>query len=145
MDITLSITKNDSRDITKITSGATTLSGTLRNETSVLDPDILIEVENPTSFNYMHIPSFGRYYFITDMEHIRNGLWRIHGHVDVLTTYASEILDSNAMIDKIANGDNDKYIGDDSWLATVKTKTDVISFPQGLSETGCFLLMAAGG
>lgn len=145
MLIKLSLTKSDRRDMTKIVQNETSLEGTLRNETSVINPDILIEIENPTSFNYMYIPEFHRYYFINDMEHVRNDLWRIKGHVDVLQTYANEIFASNAIIDKSADNQENKYIGDDTWVPTVKTKTDILSFPSGLSESGTFLLMAAGG
>ncbi len=145
MLIKLSLTKSDRRDMTKIIQDETPIEGTLRNETSVINPDILIEIENPTSFNYMYIPDFHRYYFINDMEHIRNDLWRIKAHVDVLQTYANEIFASDAIIDKSADNQENKYIGDDTWVPTVKTKTDILSFPSGLSETGTFLLMAAGG
>lgn len=65
-----------------------TLTGTLRNETSVTNPTILIEanVNDIAECNYFYIPQFHRYYFVTDIRSIRNGLVEISGHCDVLTT-----------------------------------------------------------
>ena len=65
-----------------------TLTGNLRNETSVTNPTIIIEsnVNDIAECNYFYIPQFHRYYFVTDIRSIRNGLVEISGHCDVLTT-----------------------------------------------------------
>lgn len=65
-----------------------TLTGTLRNETSITNPAIRIEADVNTlsECNYFYIPQFNRYYFVTDIRSIRNGLCEIVGHCDVLTT-----------------------------------------------------------
>ena len=65
-----------------------TLTGTLRNETSVTDPTIRIEanVNDIAECNYFYIPQFHRYYFATDIRSVRNGIVEINGHTDVLTT-----------------------------------------------------------
>ena len=65
-----------------------TLTGTLRNETSITNPTIRIEADVSTlsECNYFYIPQFNRYYFVTDIRSIRNGLCEIVGHCDVLTT-----------------------------------------------------------
>lgn len=65
-----------------------TLTGTLRNETSVTNPAIRIEADINTlaESNYFYIPQFHRYYFMTDIRSIRNGLVEIQGQCDVLTT-----------------------------------------------------------
>lgn len=145
MDITLGVCVSDRREINKVIQSQETISGTLRNESGVLNPVILIEHNNPSAFNYLSIGDFNRHYFITEIEHVREKLWRIYAHVDVLYTYKNQIMSSNAIIDKSTNGYDDKYINDGMWISKVKTKTDVVSFPNGLSETGCFLLMAYGG
>ena len=65
-----------------------TLTGVLRNETSVTNPTIRIEanVNDLAECNYFYIPQFHRYYFVTDIRSIRNDLVEIVGHCDVLTT-----------------------------------------------------------
>lgn len=50
--------------------------------------------------NYMYIAEFQRYYFITNIESLNNRLWAIHGHVDVLQSYAVELRLHTALIDR---------------------------------------------
>lgn len=63
----------------------------LKDGASVENPVILISNSNMTDCNYMYIPDFGRYYFINDIVSVRQGLWEIHAHVDVLETYKTQI------------------------------------------------------
>lgn len=64
-----------------------TLTGTLKNETSITNPIIRIEYNGALqNVNYFYIPQFQRYYFITDIKSIRSNIWEISGHCDVLTT-----------------------------------------------------------
>lgn len=145
MDIVLSVISNDRREITKTPSNELTLSGTLRNETNLIDVDILIEIENPSSYNYMFISDFGRYYFITDFQHVRKDLWRIRGHVDVLFSFKDQILASPSIIDRSSNEYSDNYMLDDMWKSKVKCSTDIMSFPNGLNTSGEYILITAGG
>ena len=49
-----------------------TLTGNLRDGTSIVDPEILIEYDGAlTDCNYMYISTFHRYYFITNIESVR--------------------------------------------------------------------------
>lgn len=70
-----------------------TYKGTLRRGTSLVNP--VITIQHPTTWfwNYMYIPEFQRYYFITDVVSVNLFLWEIHTHVDVLMTYKSGISD----------------------------------------------------
>lgn len=69
------------------------LSGVLKSETSIIDPVILFggDITAVAGANYMTIPKFGRSYFITNIRSIRNGLFEISAHVDVLSSFADEI------------------------------------------------------
>ena len=62
------------------------LSGTLKNETSILRPSILIEAASVNA-NYMYIGEFSRYYFITNITSISSFLWQIDGVVDPLMSF----------------------------------------------------------
>lgn len=68
-----------------------TLDGTLREQCSIEAPSILIQAD-PIGQNYVHIPEFSRYYFITDVVAVRNGAFRIELRVDVLKTYETRLL-----------------------------------------------------
>lgn len=88
-----------------------TLEGTLRDECSVMTPSIEIRTGQTTDIalptltkcNYMYIPNFNRYYFITDITSYRNTLAIVHGHVDVLKTYEDEIKGNYALVKRASN------------------------------------------
>lgn len=81
-----------------------TLNGTLKAQTSLVNPAVLIESENVfIDANYAYIPIFKRYYYITDIMSIRNNLWQVSLHCDVLKTFSEGILGSNAIIARQEN------------------------------------------
>lgn len=72
----------------KVLTNETTYEGTLRDSCDVIDPIVQIEITTfPFNLNYARIEAFGRYYFVTNVINVRNGLWEIRFHVDVLMTY----------------------------------------------------------
>ena len=73
-------------------SNATTFTGTLREECSLIRPEILVEASTVPNFNYCYIASFDRYYFVTSISSVRNDLWRVSLNCDVLMSYKSQIL-----------------------------------------------------
>lgn len=124
-----------------------TLSGYLRSECSVLQPVIVIEMagNSITQYNYCYIPEFGRYYFINNIESVRTNVWRIHCNVDVLMSYSQQILNLNVIVSDETAPDNETYMSGEVWNTTVRTKTDVISFPNGLLDNGEYILITSGG
>ena len=146
MNIILYLNSSEREAITKDLSNGTVLTGSLRNESSVINPTILIEHLNPSGFNYCYIEEFGRYYFITDIVSVRTNLWRIRCSVDVLMSFAQEILNLNVIVSDASIGDQrPTYMSGDVWQTTVKTKTDVINFPSGLLDDGEYILITSGG
>ncbi len=64
-----------------------TVSGTLKDGTSIINPTIRFAYSGALQdFNYFYIPQFQRWYFVTDIRSVRNGIWDVSGHTDVLTT-----------------------------------------------------------
>lgn len=147
MNITLYVNNSERQAISKNLSNGITLTGSLRNESSVINPTILIETTNPSSYNYAYIPEFGRYYFITDMVSVRTNLWRVSMSVDVLMSFAQSILNLDVIVSDASIGDADSptYMSGNVWQTTVKTKTDVIQFPSGLLDDGEYILITSGG
>lgn len=68
----------------------TEIIGTVRDVANVLHPTITF-AGNVTGYNYMYIPDFGRYYFLSPPTILRTGLTMYTGRVDVLHTYATDI------------------------------------------------------
>lgn len=77
-----------------------TLTGTLREESSIINPSILVEADlvDLKNANYLTVESFGRSYFINDMTSVRNGLVQLSCHVDVLSSFATEIRANRGII-----------------------------------------------
>lgn len=147
MDITLYVNNSEIQAINKSLTSATTISGTLRDESSVINPSFLIEFANPSSFNYCYIPEFGRYYFIRNITSVRNNIWRISCDVDVLMSFRTYILNLSVTVSDLSNGESvvSTYMQGDVWKPTVKTKTDIIVFPSGLLDSGEYILITSGG
>lgn len=146
MSFDISLMRNNS-PIEKLDKDLTTLqtvSGTLKEDTSILAPTILIQcdISNFTSCNYMYIPEFNRYYFITDIVSVNTDLVEFSGRVDVLTTYKDYIKSNNAIVRRQENSWN-LYLNDGSFKVyqnpTILTK----AFPSGFTSQE-FVLAVAG-
>ena len=145
MDITLCVTPSERNKIQKVLQLQRTYSGTLRDESNVVTPTILLEIDNPTTFNYLYIPAFSRYYFISEMTSVRNGLWRINCTCDALMSFAAAVLALDVL--PIASGydGQNQYLSGPQWESLVKDTTNVLTFPNGLSDTGEYVLITSGG
>lgn len=145
MEIILYTTGSERHAIQKNLQNAIEFVGSLRGESSVVSPTILIEMTNPSQYNYCFIPEFNRYYFITDITSVRTNLWRISCSVDVLMSYQAQLLNLDVVVGADTSPDKEKYMSGDDWMTTVKTKTDVINFPNGLLDSGEYILITSGG
>lgn len=145
MDITLYKNNSEKNKIRKNLSNGHTLSGTLRNESNVVNPAIIINIDNPTVYNYVYIPMFGRYYFITDFVSLRTGIWQINLKSDVLMSFKDSILSSRALIQNTQSVGKSDYLNGSNWVTNCKTKTDIIPFSNGLLNDGQYILITAGG
>lgn len=145
MNIILYVNSSEKNKIGKTLTDEHTLSGTLREGVDIITPSILVEAEDLTGYNYARIPSFHRYYFIRSIESVRNGLWRLNLEVDVLESFKTAIKYQKVILaDSEENGANN-YLDGGQWVSTVKSVTDVINFPNGLNDTGEYILITVGG
>lgn len=123
-------------------------NGVLKEGTSIIDPVILIEVEQAgwpyTHANYMYIEEFRRYYYITNIISVHNRLWEIHGHVDVLMSYKDQIRAQTAIVARQESKYN-LYLDDGIFMTyqNPKIQTKLFSVP-GPFETQEFVLVVAG-
>lgn len=146
MVIDLYINSSENNRVSKVFSGKFELTGTLRGETNVINPEILIEHTNPTGYNYAYIPEFNRYYFINEFTAVRNGLWRVRLAVDVLETYKTQIKQMSAIIDKQQNkGNSNLYLNDGSYVIDSRSYNTILNFSGGFNNVGEFILITAGG
>ena len=144
--ISLFKTASENNRVVKVLTDEKQLSGELRNQTSILNPNIRIEsADNISTYNYAYIPEFGRYYYITDIHIVRTNCWTVSLRCDVLMSYKDEIQGLNVILNNTQETGLNNYLASPNWVNLVKTKTDIKVFPSGLSEQGEFILITAGG
>ena len=121
------------------------LEGTLKVETSIIDPILIIEStdEKLLKCNYMTIPSFNRSYFITNIKSVKNKLWEITAHVDVLESFKDEIRSNTAIISKQEKKWN-LYLDDGTFKSYQNPLVMTQKFPKGFTAQE-FILITAGG
>lgn len=135
--------------------------GTLKAPSSIIDPVVTILVSNLEAFrtgcNYAYIPTFGRYYYITNIVattgSVNDGsqttpqphqLWEIHMHVDVLMSFKDQIRAQSAVVARQENTYN--LMLDDGFFMTYqnpKLQTKLFSVPDPF-EVQEFVLVVAG-
>jgi len=78
-------------DKTDYLTGVGTLSGALREECSMLTPSIVYQSSDVPTFNYVYIPIFNRYYYVTSLSSVSKNVWRMELNCDVLMSYKEQI------------------------------------------------------
>lgn len=140
-NITLMNNQEELNKISKSPASVMTLSGTLREETDLVNPQINIEYSGTlTNVNYMYIPEFNRYYFITKIESVRTGLWRVYGHCDVLKTYSEAILGTECVVARNEARFN-LYLNDSFFKVYANPRLQIAPFPQKFSNWSYVLVM----
>lgn len=93
MTINLYNISDDPRKVVKNLGTATALTCELLYPSDLLKPTIRISATNwSASRNYMYIPDFNRYYFITDVTYENGGAVTIQGRVDPLMSYSTAVM-----------------------------------------------------
>lgn len=145
MSITLTLMQNmsDNNVLNKSLTTLSTITGTLKDKTSIINPVITVEGAIPTNCNYFYIPNFGRYYYINDISSVHNNIYEISGHVDVLKTYNSQIRGCRGIVARQQTQYN-LYIDDGSLKVYSNPTFKTMKFPNGFT-TQEFVLAVAGG
>lgn len=146
MAFTVVLQRNDSEPnrIAKTVSDIMSISGTLKNRTSIIDPVIIIECDltDVTECNYMTIDLFNRKYFVNNITSVNSQLVEFSCHVDVLSTFADSIKSNSAIIKKQENLWN-LYLNDGSFKVYQNPNVLTRPFPSGFT-TQEFVLAVAG-
>ena len=135
--VTIGSTSSEKRALDKSVSTIKTCTGTLHNQSNVVNPTILCKcsASSIATANYMTISDFGRKYFITDITAVSNDLCLVSGHCDVLSTYASGIRTNTATIARSATEGNWNLLLNDPMMKVnnkkiTKVKTGFTAFPK---------------
>lgn len=120
MTIELMATRDEPNVLNKEFVSVATLTGSIKEETDLLNPIILLNADTIPTANYCKIVEFGRWYFITDIVVVSNNLYAIHCSVDVLQSFKNDILNAS-VIARRSSSWYDPYLPDEY----AKSRTDV--------------------
>lgn len=144
--MTLTLYKNNSEQnaVTKSLTQVQTMTGTLRNGTSIIDPVVLVsDIANISGVNYCKINEFNRYYFINNIKSVNNNLWELSCHVDVLQSFATEIRAQSGIVERQENYFN-LYLNDGNTFQVYQNpQIATIQFPAGFTDPS-FIIAIAG-
>lgn len=149
MNCTLYSNLSDTNVLTKsITAVSDAKSCTLKNNTSIQQPDIILDVDSATlaGANYFYLDEVDRYYYIDNAVLLTGGRWQISGRCDVLMSFNSAIQNLVCIVDKqnmLTNAS--MYVDDGDFVTENRRFNTVINFPNSLLESGEFILITAGG
>ena len=146
MELNIYVNNSEKNKLGKSLSNKVTLNGHLKEETSIIEPIIKVDISNPSKYNYCYIPQFNRYYFIKDINNINANIWELHLHVDVLESYKSNIKKLNAIIEKNQYRDNsNKYFNDgQTFFYDSKETNEIANFSNGFDSSTHYILITAG-
>lgn len=143
MRITFYTNNSEKNALTKTLTQIVRLDGTLKDGTSIIDPSVLCYNIDRfiADINYFYIDETARYYFINGVEVVRNGLWQISGHVDVLSTYKDAILQNRAIIQRSESNYNLK-LNDGLFKTQQNPRITTIPFSTGFTTSNYVLALA---
>ena len=129
------------KDLTQIG----TIEGRLFQNTSITKPSIIFDLDTTVfSANYLYIPKFNRYYFITDVVNVSANKWQIQARVDVLTSFKSAIRENTAIIERQENEYN-LYLDDKYYRAYQNEDVQYKKFSGSLPSDKYILVVNGGG
>lgn len=106
VSVTFYNNSDDERVLDKTLSSGTTVTAELYDATSVYAPRLVLAWSSYyTSYNYMYIAEFNRYYFITDVVAAPGGKAIISARCDVLMSFRTQINNLSAIAVRLPNKD----------------------------------------
>ena len=122
----------------------TEFSVTFKKPTSVRNPVFELATNIPL-FDYAYVPDFLRYYFVSDVISLHNGLMEVHLEEDVMATHKSNIGATMARIAYASTGYNVLYPDQRIAAETDKQITAVSVGETEFSSVGCYILTTFNG
>lgn len=129
--------------------GGTVFDITLKDDTSLLQPEIFLKWPgsgSPTEYNYCYIPDFSRYYWISNWTYTERQ-WAASLTVDVLASWKSEIGGSSKYVLRSAS-EYDPEVLDTLYPATGEaswSNANIAMSEFGMSlNPGCYVLGVSG-
>ena len=132
LTVTLQTNKSENNRMDKEIDTIASYTGVLKQETSIIDPVLLIECNllNVVNCNYITIPWFNRSYFVNNIRSVRQGLVEFSCHVDVLSSFANEIRGCSGIVAR-NEGLYDLYLRDPEIQQLARPRFQQLLFEDG--------------
>lgn len=148
MQVQLMQCASENNVIRKKLSTIQTVNCLFKEESSIINPVIILDynLQSMSNVNYMYIPTFDRYYYMQDIRALTGGRYMVTGKLDVLQSFASDILSLLVVVDKQkSDSKSDLYIDDGSFVTENRLVNNIYNFPNGFNDNGEFILITVGG
>lgn len=148
MNVTLYNNSSNSNVVNKtITAIRNAIPCSLKDDTDLQTPTIRLSkslISDPTSFNYMYIDIFKRYYYTKQPLECVGGILEIEGEIDVLMSHKDKIKQLNALVERQQNFYN-LYLPNLQIPNLSYKRIQTIKFPaQPLNVAGTMILAVSG-
>ena len=151
MNLSLAVTTDDIHKLHKTFTILGSYTGTLREECSIDNPIIKVQVPEGTAqqANYCAISAGTElprtyYYFITDKVFVRDGIVELHMECDYLMTFEDEIKELEVTVER-NEFDADSYLVDENYKIDAYSNYVTIDFPNGFdTDDDTYILMTVG-
>lgn len=130
------------KDTTEIAAFTTAV---LKDETNILDPVFRLSGAtwaDVSACNYVIATELGRGYFVRDIVSVRQGVFDLKCHVDVLSSFADAIRNQTAVVHRQENNWN-LYLDDGIFKVYQNPNIITKAFPSGFTNQS-FVLAVAG-
>lgn len=134
-------TSDNPRTVNKTLQLTRTVDIIFRQAVDEQAPLIIMSNENVAGANYVRIPNFNRYYFISSVDNFTAGLVRLHLTTDLLMTYKDIILNSPV---QITATENPSYLSE-SLPTQTKISKRVVKSDVTLNKATSLVLTTIGG
>lgn len=114
----------------------------LKDNTSIINPTIILKTETLITSNYAYIPNFDRYYYIENIEVFPNDIYSITLKCDVLMSFKDDIKNSSAYVSQQTT--TNKYY-DNGYQSEVKKEVDIFKSDYVLEKGTNTILVTIGG
>lgn len=139
---------NNQSELNKVGKNLVTLvssSVILKDETSIIDPVLILTGQMPMICNYLYLQETQRYYFVNNITSVRNNVWELSCHVDVLESFQNGIKNQTAIISRQEKLWN-LYLNDGQFKQYQNPIVFQKAFPNGFDDyPSCYVLAVAGG
>lgn len=142
MQIELYNSTQDKRTVDKTLTSVGSVEGAQFSGVGSKQIVLLINQAQLPNFNYVYVPSTGRYYFVDTIEYTHKG-FEVTCTVDVLMTYREQIKQLQATL--IYSTGNDYYSGNDTDYDIRPTVTKYEYPLQPLKSTGSIVMITIKG